>query len=238
MARIPSAERLIFALDVPDPAQALAWVRRLSPTVRFYKVGLELFLAGGWDVVHRIGDEGASLFLDLKLLDIPQTVTGALRSIEKHVLHPMLLTLHAFNSGLDPALRAALDPRIKLLGVTVLTSQSEADLRALGVTLPLPEYVARLAARARAAGCDGVVASPQEAAALRRQLGPEFLIVTPGVRPAGPALAQDDQARTATPAQAIAAGADYLVVGRPIRDAKDPLAAAPANQAEIAGAGG
>jgi orotidine-5'-phosphate decarboxylase len=236
MARIPSDERLIFALDVSSPDEALGWVRRLSPVVRFYKVGLELFLAGGWDAVHRVRDLGGNLFLDLKLLDIPQTVTRALRIVNTHVDRPMLLTLHGFIANVDPALKAALDPRLKLLAVTVLTSQSEADLRALGIGQSVQDYALHIAARARSSGFDGVIASGQEARALRQRLGPDFLIVTPGIRPSGPAVRQDDQARAVTPAEAIRAGADYLVVGRPIRDAGDPLAAAGAIQAEIAAA--
>jgi orotidine-5'-phosphate decarboxylase len=231
-----SSERLIFALDISSPDEALAWVRRLSPVVKFYKVGWELFLAGGWDVVHRVRDLGGNLFLDLKLLDIPQTVARALRIIETHVDRPMLLTLHGFNAAIDPALKASLDPRLKLLAVTVLTSQSQADLRAMGVGLSVQDYALRIAERARDNGFDGVIASGQEAAALRQRLGPDFLIVTPGIRPAGPAVRQDDQARVTTPAAAIRSGADYLVVGRPIRDAADPLAVAQAIQAEIAAA--
>ena len=236
MARIPADERLIFALDVSSPEEALGWVRRLSPVVKFYKVGWELFLAGGWDVVHRVRDLGGNLFLDLKLLDIPQTVARALRVVNAHVDRPMLLTLHGFIASVDPALKAALDPRLKLLAVTVLTSQSEADLRALGIAQSVQDYALHIAGRARSSGFDGVIASGQEARALRQRLGPDFLIVTPGIRPSGPAVRQDDQARAVTPAEAIRAGADYLVVGRPIRDAGDPLAAAGAIQAEIAAA--
>jgi orotidine-5'-phosphate decarboxylase len=227
---------LIFALDFPSPDEALDWVRRLSPAVSFYKVGLELFFAGGWDVVRRIGERGGSLFLDLKLLDIPETIARALRIVSAHVERPMLLTLHGLNAPLAPALKAELDPRLKLLAVTVLTSQSEADLRSMGVNLSVRDLALKLAERAHAAAFDGVIASGQEAAALRKRLGPDFLIVTPGIRPAGAAVRGDDQVRTMTPAAAIRAGADYLVVGRPIRDAADPLAAAQAIQAEIAAA--
>lgn len=230
------SSRLIFALDVSSPDEALDWVRRLSPTVRFYKVGLELFLAGGWDVVHRVRDLGGNLFLDLKLLDIPQTIARALRVVSAHVDGPLLLTVHGFNAPLTPAVKAELDPRLKLLAVTVLTSQSEADLRAMGVSLSVQDHALRLAERARAAGFDGVIASGREAAVLRQRLGPDFLIVTPGIRPVEATVRGDDQARTMTPAAAIRAGADYLVVGRPIRDAADPLAAAQAIQAEIAAA--
>jgi orotidine-5'-phosphate decarboxylase len=240
MARNPpigsNDERLIFALDVSSPDDALAWVKRLSPTVKFYKVGWELFLAGGWDIVHRVRDLGGNVFLDLKLLDIPQTVTRALRIIESHVDRPMLLTLHGFNNAFDAKFKASLDPRLKLLAVTVLTSQSQADLKAMGIGLPVQEYALQIAERARASGFDGVIASGQEAEALRKRLGPDFLVVTPGIRPAGPAVQKDDQARTATPAEAIRSGADYLVVGRPIRDAADPIAVATSIQSEIAAA--
>lgn len=230
------SRRLIFALDVSSPDEALDWVRRLSPTVRFYKVGLELFLASGWDVVRRVRELGGNLFLDLKLLDIPQTIARALRVVSAHVDGPLLLTVHGFNAPLTPAVKAELDPRLKLLAVTVLTSQSETDLQAMGVSLSVQDYALQLAERARAAGFDGVIASGREAAVLRQRLGPDFLIVTPGIRPAEAAVRGDDQARTMTPAAAIRAGADYLVVGRPIRDAADPLAAAQAIQAEIVAA--
>jgi orotidine-5'-phosphate decarboxylase len=232
MARtIPPEERLIFALDVSTAREALDWVQRLRGEVRFFKIGLELFLGGGWDVVHRIHDQGVRIFLDLKLLDIPQTVSRALKVIGRHVDAPMFVTVHGFTGGLDPAQQAAIDPRLKLLGVTLLTSQGPADLAALGIALSPADYVLRLAERSLALGCAGVVASGEEAARLRRRLGPEAILVVPGVRPAGGS--RDDQQRVSTPWQAIGAGADYLVVGRPIREAADPPAAARAIQEEI-----
>jgi orotidine-5'-phosphate decarboxylase len=236
-ARAPLAprDRLIVALDVPGLAEAEALVGRLAGVVTTFKVGAPLFTAAGPAAVEMIRRRGAGVFLDLKYHDIPATVAGAVREAAR--LGVALLSVHA--SGGSAMLRAAVEAaaaagagRPRLLAVTVLTSLDRAALQGeLGVPVAVAGHVLHLAALARAAGCDGVVASPQEAARLRAALGPEVLIVTPGVRPAG--AAADDQARVATPAAARRAGADVLVVGRPVTAAADPVAAATAILAEL-----
>lgn len=227
--------RLIFALDVATPAEALGWVKRLHGAVHHYKIGLELFLAGGWDVVHAVAEASGPVFLDVKLLDIPATVVKALHVIERHADDVWLSNVHVFNN-MALERRAGLDTRLKIIVVPVLTSMSEADLRSSGVQMSLPDYMALQSQRAHDLGYDGVVASGHEAAALRRRFGPDFLIVCPGVRPAWAAVEGDDQSRVMTPADAIRAGADYLVVGRPIRSHADPRGAALRIQEEMAGA--
>lgn len=229
--------RVIFALDVSGAAEARAWVERLAGEVGAFKVGLELFVAAGPDLVRELVARGERVFLDLKFHDIPATVAAATRVAAG--LGAFLVNLHALAAP-EAMARAAEAARVgaaeagrpapKVLAVTVLTSHRERDLVAVGLDGPPSAAVLRLAARARDAGLDGVVASPQEAASIRA-LWPDAVIVTPGVRPAGAELG--DQARVATPAGAVANGADYLVVGRPIRDAADPVAAARAIAAEL-----
>ena len=231
---IPVERRLIFALDVPEPRDALIWVKQLKGAVHHYKVGLELFLAGGWDIVHAVAMESGPVFLDVKLLDIPATTGRALRLIAAHVPDVWLATTHLFNGmALAADLRAELKG-LSVVTVPLLTSMSPADLTEAGIAAPASDYVLDQARRAQAKGYDGVVASGQEAARLRAALGADFLIVCPGIRPAG--AAPQDQSRVVTPSQAIRAGANYLVVGRPIRDAQNPVAAARAIQDEIAAA--
>ncbi|ADH86867.1 orotidine-5'-phosphate decarboxylase [Desulfurivibrio alkaliphilus] len=225
--------RLIFALDVPEPEQAREWVGRLEQQVGFFKVGLELFTAGWWPVVEEIAGRGHGVMLDLKFHDIPETVYRAVRRLRDHGVS--LATVHGQESAMLQAAAEAAKGDLQVLAVTVLTSIGEEDLRAAGWAGSAEELVLQRAGKALAAGCAGVVASPREVAALRRQWGEDFLIVTPGIRPAG-AAGSDDQQRTATAGAAIAAGADFLVVGRPIRDAADPPAAAAALQQEIAAA--
>jgi orotidine-5'-phosphate decarboxylase len=228
-------ERLIVALDSPELAEAEALVERLAGAVGMYKVGAQLFTAAGPAAVEMVKKRGGRVFLDLKFHDIPATVAGAVREAAR--LGVTLLTVHA--SGGTGMLGAAAEAaaaagreRPRILAVTVLTSLDRLALqRELGVAASVEEHVGRLAGLARATGCDGVVASPQEAGTLRAVLGRDLLIVTPGIRPAG--ARADDQARVATPAVARRAGADYLVVGRPITDAADPAAAAAAIVAEI-----
>jgi len=235
----PSAARdhLAVGLDVPDLASARALIERLDGASGWLKVGLELYTAAGPDAI-RAAAARARVFLDLKLHDIPHTVAGAAAAATRHGVS--LLTLHA--SGGAPMLRAAREaaeeaasklgrPRPRLVGVTVLTSLGETDLAAIGVARGVPDQVARLVDLSRAAGLDGVVCSPLEAAAIRARAGADFFLVTPGIRPAG--APTDDQSRVATPAAAIAAGADLLVVVRPILRAPDPGAAARALVAEI-----
>jgi orotidine-5'-phosphate decarboxylase len=229
MLSIPASDRLIVALDVPTVAEAEAMVSRLGASVTFFKVGLELIYAGGVDFARRLAGEGKQVFLDGKLLDIDNTVEGAVRSIVP--LGVTFLTIHAYPKTMRAAVAARGRAPLRLLGVSVLTSMDDADLRDAGFAGSAAELVAARAADAKAAGMNGVVASPVEAAAVRRIVGPDMAIVTPGIRPLG--AASGDQKRIATPASAIAAGVDYLVVGRPVTTAADPRAAADNIVAEI-----
>ncbi len=228
-------ERLIVALDVPSAAEALGIVDLLGEAVTAYKVGLQLFTAAGPDVVRELVQRDRSVFLDLKLHEIPHSVAAATRVAAE--LGVRLLTVHA--SGGERMLAAAVDaaadaPHLRILALTVVTSLTAADLQQLGIAASPREHSLRLARLARSAGCHGVVTSPREAAPLRSVLGAKALIVTPGVRPAG--TSTDDQTRHATPAAAIRAGASHLVVGRPVTRVPQPDAAARAIIAEIAGA--
>ena len=227
---IPARDRLIVALDVRSVGEAEAMVVRLGDSVTFYKVGLQLVFAGGLTFAERLGRSGKQVFLDVKLLDIDNTVAGAVQSIA--AMGMTFVTIHAYPQAMRAAVAARGDARLKLLGVTVLTSMNQSDLAEAGYAGSVGDLVARRAAEARAAGMDGIVASPAEAAAVRAIVGPDIAIVTPGIRPAG--AGADDQKRVATPAAAIQAGADYLVVGRPITSAADPKGAADAIVAEIA----
>jgi orotidine-5'-phosphate decarboxylase len=218
--------RLIVALDVSSAADALKIVQALGPGVSTYKVGNQLFTAEGPGVVRELVGSGKRVFLDLKFHDIPNTVAGGVRSAA--ALGASMLTVHA--AGGSAMLRAAVDaakqapkPPI-VLAVTVLTSLSDADLQETGVAGRTRDHALVLATLAQNCGCDGVVASPHEARIIRQDLGTGFVVVTPGIRPAG--SAKGDQSRVNTPAEAIAAGADYLVVGRPITEASDPAEAA------------
>jgi len=214
------------ALDGPDLATITAWAAAAGPSVSTMKVGLETFLRDGDAAVHaaREASGGREVFLDLKLHDIPHTVAGAARSVAH--LAPTYLTVHA--TGGSAMVRAAVDelPGTRVTAVTVLTSLSEADLAAVGLLGPSIEAVRRLAALAVAAGARAIVCSPQEVAAVRAEVGDAATLITPGVRPRGSATG--DQARVATPEQALAAGADLLVIGRPITAAPDVAAAAAA----------
>jgi orotidine-5'-phosphate decarboxylase len=231
--RRTAEDALIVALDVPTREQALDLAQSLQGICRWVKVGLELYLAAGEAVVHHLTTAGFSVFLDLKFHDIPNTVAGAVRSAGS--LGASLLTVHA--SGGREMLAAAAEAAAalpnppKLLAVTVLTSMDAAQLQATGVEAAPAMQVARLADLAMVSGISGLVCSPQEAATLREQFGPRVFLVTPGIRPAG--AATGDQKRAATPAAAITAGADMLVVGRPITAAPSPAAAAQAILAEI-----
>jgi orotidine-5'-phosphate decarboxylase len=229
---IPARERVIVALDVPDLETAGDFLDRLEGRPVFYKVGLELFVSEGVRAVEAVRSRGGKVFLDLKLHDIPETVGRAVSSAM--ALGVELLTLHTAG-GLAMMKRAAqaAQGRARLLGVTVLTSLAEEDLHADGIAGSMREAVVRRAKQAAQAGIAGVVCSPHEVAEVR-QACPSLLLVVPGVRPAGAEIG--DQKRVATPASAIAAGADYLVVGRPIRDAASPAAAFAAVVAEVASA--
>jgi len=223
--KIPATERVIVALDVPDMAGLTSFLDRLEGRPRFYKVGLELFVAEGARAVEAVQKRGGKVFLDLKLHDIPETVARAVASATS--LGVELLTVHTAG-GFEMMRRAAQVAKESakgkpgILGVTVLTSLSEEDLRADGIAGTMREAVVRRARLAEKAGAAGIVCSPQEVADVRAASS-ELALVVPGVRPAGAALG--DQKRVATPGSAIAAGADYLVVGRPIRDAQSPAAA-------------
>ena len=216
--------RLFVALDVPDVARARALVERIGDAALCYKVGLELLWGGGLDLAHGLKATGKSVFLDMKLLDIPNTVEKAVANIAGLGLD--FLTIHGTDrKTLDAAVKGRGNAAMKLLAVTVLTSLDQADLAEQGVTGMSPaDLVVHRAKLAKASGFDGVIASGQEAAAVRAATGLSFLIVTPGIRLAdGP---DGDQARVMTPARAIASGASHLVVGRPITAAADPAAAA------------
>lgn len=229
-------ERLVFPLDYASLDEARAAARTLAPSIGVLKVGLELFMREGPSAATVGRDLGLDVFLDLKLHDIPETVERAV--VSAAALGVRYLTVHAAGGAAmltraEARAKEAATP-LTILAVTVLTSLDARDLAAQGFAGPASDHVLRLARAAWTAGIRGFVASPAEARALRAELGPEALLVTPGIRPAG--AAAGDQKRIATPAQAIADGADLLVVGRPIRDAADPLAAARAVVAEIDGA--
>lgn len=227
-----SDPRLIVPLDLPSRAEAEAMVERLGDAVGFYKIGLQLLAADGMALARDLKRAGCALFLDWKLHDIGATVEKATAAIAAAGACDFL-TVHAEPQVMAAAVRGRAGARdVKILGVTVLTSLSEADLAALGYGLGVEALVERRIRQALEAGVDGVVASPHEAALARRLGGPDFLVVTPGVRPAWAGL--DDQARAATPAQALAAGASHLVCGRPITAATDPHAAAAAVVKEMA----
>ena len=228
------APQIFCALDRPDLAGALALARSLVGVVGGLKVGLEFVTANGPDGVRQIGALGLPVFLDVKFHDIPNTVAGAVTAA--HALGVAMLTLHV--SGGGDMLRAAVEtarcrePHMKLIGVTVLTSLDDADLSVLGIVDKVTAQVLRLAELAWDAGLDGIVCAPHELPLLRSRFEPGFSLVVPGIRPAGSAVG--DQKRTNTPAAAAAAGADVLVIGRPITEASDPAAMARAINAEIA----
>ena len=228
-----ASDRLIVALDVPDAPSGLALAERLGDSVSFYKIGLEMLTGGGLALAMELKDKGKRIFLDMKLFDIGNTVEAAVRGFARFDID--FLTVHGDPHVVRAAVKGRGTSSMKILAVTILTSLDRADLdNALIKDGAVADLVVERARAAFLAGADGVIASPQEAARIRAL--PESagkLIVTPGVRPAGAALG--DQKRVATPAQAIADGADHIVVGRPVRMAEDPAAAARAIQAELAG---
>lgn len=225
-------DRLIVALDTPAVAEARALVTTLGDSVNFYKIGLELVMNGGFDLARGLISDGKRVFLDMKLLDIPNTVEKA--TANAAALGATFLTIHGTDTKtLAAAVKGRAKSPLKLLAVTVLTSLSLDDLAEQGIAKSPAEMVLHRAKLAQAAGFDGVIASGQEAAPLRRTVPKEFLIVTPGIRLAGGTAG--DQERVTTPAKAIADGADYLVVGRPITQANDPKAAAEQVVKDMAG---
>ncbi|BCR04024.1 orotidine 5'-phosphate decarboxylase [Desulfuromonas versatilis] len=234
-------ERLIFALDVDNFEAAEKWVKQLREQVGVFKVGKQLFTRCGPEVVHMVQAEGAQVFLDLKYHDIPNTV--AMAGLEAARMGVRMFNVHALGGAemmartvaeIDKLYPRGDERRPLLLAVTILTSSTEQTLREVGIERPMAEMVPRLARLAKDAGMDGVVASPKEVPLIREACGADFAIVTPGVRPAFAAM--DDQKRVTTPAEAIASGADYLVIGRPISAAADPVAAADLILEEMAGA--
>jgi orotidine-5'-phosphate decarboxylase len=229
-AEIAPCDRLIVALDLPSREVAESMVVRLGDSVTFYKIGYQLAYAGGLTLVGKLADQGKKVFIDLKLHDIGNTVTRGVESIAK--LGANFLTVHAYPQTMKAAVEGRADSSLRILAVTVLTSYNDDDLHAAGYRLGVSELVKARAKQAQMLGVDGLVCSPEEAGSLRKIVGHQMSLVTPGIRPAG--AASGDQKRIMTPGRAIAAGADYLVVGRPIVEAVDPKAAAEAIQAEIA----
>jgi orotidine-5'-phosphate decarboxylase len=230
MKNIPLDERIIFALDVPDAEAAKLLVERLDGSIRFFKVGLQLFLAGGWPVIDHIVARGNKVMLDLKLYDIPATVRLAVEQFAGRGV--TFATVHGYGPVVEAALAAEADVRI--LAITVLTSMGASELQELNFDGTVEDLVRQRTERVLELGCHGVVCSAREAAMLRRAYGADFDMVTPGIRPAE--CAAGDQHRITTPASAVIDGADYLVIGRPIRDAADPAAMVTSVQQEIAGA--
>ncbi len=230
MKAIPLNERIIVALDVDHPDKAKELVKKCESHVGYYKIGLQLFMGSWFETVDWIVDRGHKVMLDLKFFDIPETVKLAVEQVNSRGVS--LCTIH----GNDPIIRAALEAKgdMKLLAVTVLTSFGEEDMRAMGMTGSIADLVYFRAKRALELGCDGVVSSGLEAERMRTDLGERLLIVTPGIRP-GDNVVEDDQKRVMTAGKAIAAGADHLVVGRPITKAEDPIKVIESMQQEIAG---
>jgi orotidine-5'-phosphate decarboxylase len=228
-AKIAPRDRLIVALDLPSVEAAEAMIGKLGDSVTFYKIGYQLAYAGGLPLVRQLADRGKKVFADLKLHDIGNTVARGVESIAKS--GATFLTVHAYPQTMKAAVEAR-GPNLKILAVTVLTSYDDGDLHAAGYRLNVSDLVEARAQQAQVLGVDGIVCSPEEAAHLHKIVGHQMRLVTPGIRPAG--AATGDQKRIMTPGRAIAAGADYLVVGRPIVEAADPKAAAEAIHAEIA----
>lgn len=223
---IPLNERIIFALDVSTNEEAKQWVQTLESHIRFFKVGLQLFLAGWFDIIEWIRDRDLKVFVDLKFFDVPETVKLAVRALTDRGVS--FTTVH----GNDAILRAAVEAAqgVRILAVTVLTSLDEADIRDLGFKCSVQDLVLSRARRALEIGCSGVISSGIEAPMLRKELGDNFLVVAPGIRPVKNV---DDQKRTVDARGAFENGADYIVVGRPIRDASDPIAVIQGMQAQI-----
>jgi len=229
-ANILPCDRLIVALDVPDVDAAEAMIARLGDSVTFYKIGYQLAYAGGLSMARQLRGAGKIVFVDLKLHDIGNTVARGVESIA--TLGATFLTVHAYPQTMKAAVEARAGSNLKILAVTVLTSYDDGDLHAAGYRLGVSDLVETRARQAQAIGVDGLVCSAEEAAALHKIVGHQMSLVTPGIRPAGASVG--DQKRIMTPARAIVAGADYLVVGRPVLEAADPRVAADAIQAEIA----
>ncbi len=230
LKNIPSRERLIFAMDVPDANQARRLADRLGDSVQFYKLGLELFMAGEYfELLDWMAGKGKKIFVDLKFYDVPATVAAAVRRLRNRGV--TFTTVHGNRSIMEAAAQVKGD--VQILAVTVLTSLSDADLQEMGYSGRVDDLVVARARTALEVGCDGVISSGLEAQQLRQNLDPRLVVVTPGIRPAQNRPA-DDQKRVVSVEEAFSWGADYIVVGRPIRNAADPRAAAEGIQATIA----
>src|SRR5712691_81990 len=223
-------DRLIVALDLPSLSDAEALIDKLGDAVGFYKIGYQLAFAHGLPLASALVGAGKRMFLDMKLHDIGNTVARGVENVAR--MGATFLTVHAYPQTMRAAVEARAGSGLRILAVTVLTSYDDGDLHAAGYRLGVSDLVEARAQQAQVLGVDGLVCSPEEAAALRKVVGHQMRLVTPGIRPAGSAAG--DQKRIMTPARAISAGADYLVVGRPVMEAADPKAAADAIQAEIA----
>lgn len=226
---IAARDRVIVALDISDVEAAEKAIWTLGDSINFYKIGYELVMAGGLALAADLVQGGKKVFLDMKLHDIGNTVMHATRRAAK--LGATFLTVHAFPQTMRAAVEGRADSDLDILAVTVLTSWDDDDLKDAGYSVTVPELVARRAAQAEAIGIDGLVCSPAEAKDLRQRLGAKMMLVTPGIRPAG--SERGDQKRIMTPAEAVKAGVDYMVIGRPILAAEDPKASADAIVAEI-----
>jgi len=227
---IPLNERIIFALDVDSYEEAEKWVDRLGSHINFYKVGLQLFMGGWFPVIDMITKHGHKVMVDLKIFDVPETVKLALRQLRDRNI--TFATVH----GNDPILRAAVGEKndVQILSVTVLTSFDEEDMREMGFSGTIEDWVFVRAKRALSLGCDGIISSGLEVPRLRDAFGDNFLVVTPGIRPGkNVEIPEDDQKRIVTAQDAIINGADYVVVGRPISKAQDPIAVVESMQSEI-----
>ena len=230
MKNIPLNERIIFALDFSDPKEAKEWVTKLESHVKFFKVGLQLFLAGWWPIIEYIVERNNKVMVDLKFFDIPETVGLAMRQLKDREV--TFATIH----GNRPIIEAAVAEKhgVKILAITVLTSFDESDMREMGFNRSVKDLVLIRSRKALKLGCDGIVSSAHEAPALREELGSNFLIVAPGIRPGlNIDIEKDDQKRIATATQAISNGADYVVIGRPISTSPDPLRSVQSIQKEI-----
>ena len=228
-SEIAVKDRLIVALDLPSVERAEAMIALLGDSVGFYKIGYQLSFAGGLPLVRKLADQGKKEFVDLKLHDIGNTVARGVESVAK--LGATFLTVHAYPQTMKAAAEARAGTDLKILAVTVLTSYDDGDLHAAGYRLGVADLVEARARQAQVLGIDGLVCSAEEAPALRKIVGHQMPLITPGIRPSGSTTG--DQKRIMTPARAIAAGADYLVVGRPVVEAADPRAVAQAILAEI-----
>jgi len=228
-AKIDPRDRLIVALDLPSVEAAEAMIGKLGGAVTFYKIGYQLAYAGGLPLLQKLAGAGKKVFLDLKMHDIGNTIARGVENVAR--MGATFLTVHAYPQTMKAAVEAR-GPNLKILAVTVLTSYDDGDLHAAGYRLNVSDLVEARAQQAQVLGVDGIVCSAEEAAHLHKIVGHQMCLVTPGIRPAG--AASGDQKRIMTPGRAIAAGADYLVVGRPILEAADPKAAAEAIHAEIA----